>query len=347
MESLAYEKAAVAHNAAAHLCALAIAEPRTESESTRRAVAHFQHAAGIFGFIESTTQLAGAPDEYLPPGLHAQRELMLAQAQECVWHKAVRDVLKDSTVARLAVACAERYALVQRAGRALPDTWLAHARIKELHFAAAAQLRRSRDDLAERRYGDELGRLTLALEHTSAAQRVRSRGLPAPGVLDDLHALQGTIQANLSRAERDNELVYLEMPTPRTSLSEIGAAHMVKAVVREGLDAPVTWLRGRARVWFDRLLTYGIDAALRVYSDRRAHYIDDVLGRRATALDEAAHSCVRADQRTLGPASPPAARVHRATIAPAAVSAQAGRRGSSGWHRRTPPACARYARVSA
>lgn len=282
-----FERVGAAYAIATHLVALAAAEPLGERESTRRAVAHLQDAAGVLAHAAGLAPADG-PADLAPDALRALSELVLAQAQERIWHRAVRDGLRDATVARLAAACAQRYASAQRG---MPSALLTHCRANELHFAAAAQLRRSREDLAARRFADELARLALARTHTEAALRLPARAL-APGAPGALAALHGVIDANLRRAERDNELVYLEAPTAPTSLAPIDAAHMAHAAPTE-LAAPHALLRTRgATPWLDRLATYGIDVALRVYSDRRAQYIDGEIGARAAALDAAADAAL-------------------------------------------------------
>ena len=57
--------------------------------------------------------------------------------------------------------------------------------IKKAHFAAAAQYRRSIDDLAANRYGEEIGRLKLAESTIKKALETSKRGVPA-SLFDDL-----------------------------------------------------------------------------------------------------------------------------------------------------------------
>ena len=57
--------------------------------------------------------------------------------------------------------------------------------IKKAHFAAAAQYRRSIDDLAANRYGEEIGRLRVADAVVKKALETSTRGV-SPGLFADL-----------------------------------------------------------------------------------------------------------------------------------------------------------------
>jgi programmed cell death 6-interacting protein len=73
---------------------LATAQSRTTADSLKRACQYFQQAAGIFEHLSGQTN-----DLRLPPGVVVDdfsestvstlKFLMLAQAQECFWQKAV------------------------------------------------------------------------------------------------------------------------------------------------------------------------------------------------------------------------------------------------------------------
>lgn len=144
---------------------------------------------------------------------------------------------------------------------------------KHYHFAAAAQYRKSNDDLAEKRYGDELGRLMLAASYVRRALALPTRTLPLPALVEDLQGLQAIVDTNLARAERDNQLIYLEPTTSEASLPLIGAALMAKEAPADLLAPLASIRRPEHELWFYRLITYGIDVAERLYADRKRHFI--------------------------------------------------------------------------
>lgn len=309
VDSLLYERASIEWNIMAHYANLAYSESRRDAESIRRALLNFQLAAGVLQHIgetlsDSLMQTAGVPDEYRGESIEALQMLMLAQAQEGVWQKGVLDGLKDTTIARLARSTADLYeaslsACDKHAGAsAFLRPWVGHIRYKQCHFAAVAQYRKSCDDLAQKRYGDELGRLEVAMASVNTAQRVPSRNLPLQSITSDLQSLHSIIQTNQKRAEKDNQLVYLEPTTAPGRLPDIGTAVMVKPMVPQELQDPVAWLKQQQQPesapWFARLLTYGIDVAVRIYSDRKKQYLDTVLDEQRRSLDRAAEDAISA-----------------------------------------------------
>ncbi|WFD01903.1 pH-response regulator protein palA/rim20 [Malassezia obtusa] len=297
--SLAVERACIVQCVAAQYAQLGRAEPRSDKESIRRATGYFQHAAGSLEVLEtlagSDVQHAQPPAELATASIQALRYLMLAQAQECFWQKAMQDALKDTTIAKLARSVADLYdaSASAAASSPLPQGYKVHMRFKQLHFAAAAQYRKSCDDLAQKRYGDELGRLTVAAACVRRALALPVRTLPAPALVDDLRGLQAIVEANLARAERDNQLIYLESTTSEASLPDLGTAVMARAAPPDGLAAPLALLP-ESELWFRGLITYGIDVAERLYSDRKRHFIEATVEPRLAALDAEA-AAVRAE----------------------------------------------------
>ncbi|WFD30257.1 pH-response regulator protein palA/rim20 [Malassezia sp. CBS 17886] len=336
--TLGAEHACIMLMAASYQSQLGRAEPRRDSDSLRRAANYFQQAAGtLLRLAESMASRAvpASVPELHPGVLRGLADLMLAQAQECFWQKARQDGLKNTNIARLAQGAADLYAgslaAVEKAGTsALPSGWLAHIRCKRWHFAAVAQFRLSCSDLAHKRHGDELGRLALATEYADAAAKAPPHALPEHVVAGDLASLRAVIDENLRRAEKDNQLIYLAQPTAPASLSPIEGAVMVR-------EAPVPELRlpyqdGEA-LWFARLITYGIDVALRLYLDAKAQFVQD-LEARQMQLDDAAAGALRTLRlpelldRIEQPAQVPKACVAQAQTAathtiPAAASAVA------------------------
>lgn len=257
-------------------------ESRSTHESLKRAANLFQIAAGCLAYMATLT---------LPDPLHDQvpclRDLMLAQAQECFWQKAVQDGLKDTTIAKLAQGVSTQYAncaaLAPQA--ALPSGWVQHMECKRWHFAAAAIYRKSCDDLAQRRHADELGRLMLAASYVERAKRAGTRAVAA-AVVHDVQSLYDIIRTNLIRADKDNDLIYLEAPTNAAHLPNIGAALLATEQCPPQIQAPVTYLQEAKKApWFGRLMTYGVDVAVRLYADRKAQFLEHALEATVSRLD--------------------------------------------------------------
>ncbi|SOV02700.1 related to RIM20 - protein involved in proteolytic activation of Rim101p [Ustilago sp. UG-2017a] len=316
---LAFEKANVLFSLAALYSALGCAESRTDKESIKFATAWFQNAAGVVqhiidNLVEPTRHLTPPCADLSPRLLSCIRDLMLAQAQECFWQKAVMDRMKDFTIAKLAEKASDFYAAALQAvtesptddARAepadtakitLPSGWENHLTVKRWHFAAAAQYRKACDDLGANRYGDELGRLHLAEQHVKKALDSAKRGV-SDAITSDLKSLQGILQSNIARATRDNNLIYLEAVTPATQLSPIQPAAMVKPLVPVEIARPIAHLRDAPQPAFGRplfaeLVPYGVHLAISIYDDRKDSFVRDTIAGRRDELDALATSMLQ------------------------------------------------------
>lgn len=197
-----------------------------------------------------------------------------------------------------------------------------HLSSKQSHFSAAAQFRKSCDDLAASRcvsfdqstvdmltvssfrYGDEIARLRVAeklvKDGLSSAKRA-SR----PRVAEDLkvslschfceawadflttQTLQAIVADNLARAVKDNELIYLQPITPMSSLSDIQSAPMAKATIPPELAAPIDHLQSSAlgTPLFQTLVPHGVHLAISIYDDRKDQLVRTSISERAEELD--------------------------------------------------------------
>lgn len=319
-----YERAALLFSVAAIYSAMGANETRAEGESIKRAIAAFQASAGTLHYILVhiapllTPLFTGknarfADVDLLPARLACLRDAMLAQAQECFWQKAVADRLKDATIAKLATRTSELYAsAVEFAetggsiepaetgaprGCEMPKEWLNHMGIKRWHFAAAAQFRKSTDDLSANRYGDELGRLRLAEQYTKKAGEISKSGV-SDAIISDLKSLQGVIQTNLARASKDNDLIYLEAVTPADKLSTIASAAMVEAKVPGELASPIQYLRDSpapafGKPLFRELVPYGVHVAISVFDERKDSFVREEIEVKKQELDALAASTLQ------------------------------------------------------
>ncbi|KAI8092802.1 BRO1-like domain-containing protein [Halteromyces radiatus] len=233
--------------------------------------------------------------------------LMLAQAQECVWQKAAMDQLRDGTIARLAIKIANFYdAAYELASNSsiqnvFPRHWLTHMQIKALHFNAAAHYRKSCECISKNKYGEEIARLQLANGYVKRAfDMLRSFfSNNSPGisnaVINDLKSLQQIIQTNLARAVKDNDVIYLEQIPSPSALPPIQQFEMVQPVAPPDVADPVSLMLNNERrsdalphpviglPLFQKLVPFAVHQAASVYVDRKERIIkEDIIGR----LDE-------------------------------------------------------------
>ena len=77
-------------------------QSRITAESLRRACHYFQQAAGTFDHLSTQTSSLRFPpgvvvDDFTEPTVSSLKFLMLAQAQECFWQKAVLGILTPTS----------------------------------------------------------------------------------------------------------------------------------------------------------------------------------------------------------------------------------------------------------
>ncbi|KAI8339076.1 BRO1-like domain-containing protein [Chlamydoabsidia padenii] len=226
--------------------------------------------------------------------------LMLGQAQECVWQKAAMDQLRDGTIARLAIKIANFYdaayelATNSSIQSVFPRHWLDHMQVKTHHFNAAAQFRKSRECISKNKYGEEIARLQLANGHVKRAFDMPLR-LVSPTVINDLKSLQQIIQTDLARAIKDNDVIYLEQIPSPSALPPIQQSEMVQPEAPVDVTDPVSlMLNNEQRAdslphpviglpLFQKLVPFAVHQAASVYVDRKERIIkEDIIGR----LDE-------------------------------------------------------------
>ncbi|KAI8362722.1 BRO1-like domain-containing protein [Choanephora cucurbitarum] len=234
--------------------------------------------------------------------------LMLAQAQECVWQKAAMDQLRDGTIARLALQVASFYeAAYELASNSAIQTvysksWIVHMQIKALHFEAAAQFRKSCECISQDKYGQEVARLQLSSDCVRRAFDLAKANRFQSAIMNDLKSLQQIISTNLARAEKDNDMIYLEtIPSP-SSLPTILKTQMVKATAPPEISDPVSLMMHAEKSnlphpliglpLFQKLVPFAVHQAASVYVDRKERLVKEDIISRLEELTGVYHSSI-------------------------------------------------------
>ncbi len=211
--NLRFELANVLFNLASLYSQLAYSTNRTTSEGLKEASNYSCRAAGVISYLkdEIIPDMRSTPPEDMDQmTLDCLQQLLLAQAQECYWHKAVIDGLRDASIAKLAAQLSDYYSTASDfavKSDAISSEWIHHMTAKHHHFAAVAQYRASRDCLEKRRYGEEVARLRDSLACVNEA--LREARYINKVVLGDLQTLKNRLMEDLKRAEKDNDIIYL------------------------------------------------------------------------------------------------------------------------------------------
>ncbi|KAH3074367.1 hypothetical protein KXW78_005350 [Aspergillus fumigatus] len=111
--NLRFELANILFNLAALYSQLAFSVNRTTSDGLKQACNYFCQSAGVLLHLRADIlpDLRTSPPEDMDEmTLQSLEQLLLAQAQECFWQKAVKDGLKDASIARLAAKVSDFYA---------------------------------------------------------------------------------------------------------------------------------------------------------------------------------------------------------------------------------------------
>ncbi|KAG9103109.1 pH-response regulator protein palA/rim20 [Ceratobasidium sp. 370] len=300
-DDLNLERACVLFNLAALYSQLGTAGGRNNTEDIKVVAANFQNAAGVLQYLSkevvpslasSLGQTTTMPSELTEPALKSLELLMLAQAQECFWQKASMESYKDGTLSKLAKQVSIHYENSLSAATILspspfPQEWLNHITLKKHHFEGVAQFRQSRSDLHTHKYGIELGRLKLAQSEVKQGLDRASRGV-AKAVIDDMKvttSLSKTLETNLARAQKDNDLIYHQTVPPESTLPPIVGANMVQSIISNKLQNPSLMVGDTENALFSGLVAYGVRMAVEVYIDRRENWIKEEVEGKAKELD--------------------------------------------------------------
>ncbi|KAK7051008.1 pH-response regulator protein palA/rim20 [Paramarasmius palmivorus] len=292
LRNLIFERASVVFNLAALYSQLAAAEDRSHGDGIKRAAGMYQNASGSLQYLrtEVLPKLVFSPeDEDTPLDLSVSfvqslEWLMLAQAQECYWQKARLDNYKNGLISKLAASASKLYqsslTTVRDASPPInylfPNEWLAHIEAKQYHFEAVAYYRKSRDELESNRYGHELAYLTQALARAKKAYDIARKGKVSPTVVHDVQAFLEAVQKDVTRAERDNDLIYHQDVPVSSALPPVAHTTVAKITIpKELLDPNEVVASGD--MLFSELLGWGAREAINIYNDRRKNLIQDGL----------------------------------------------------------------------
>ncbi|KAK5138371.1 hypothetical protein LTR08_003432 [Meristemomyces frigidus] len=281
--NIRFELVNVLFNLAAMYSQLALASNRATGDGLKSAASNFCFAAGVISHLKTTVipELRTTPPEDMDTlTLESLEALMLAQAQECFWQKAVKDGLKDASIAKLAAKVSDLYndaADWALKSPSVPSEWIHHLNAKSHHFAAAAQYRASLDCLEKRKYGEEVARLRDSL--ACVTQAIKEPNLNK-AVLGDLNGLKTRVSEDLKRAEKDNDTIYLLPEPPKSELKVLDRASMVAARVPKEVSNSQDMLGDCGELGkplFAKLVPYSVHVAASIYADRRDRLVNNTI----------------------------------------------------------------------
>lgn len=248
-------------------CQKACKENQFSDEGIKAACSYFKLAAGCFDHLR---RLKIPLDDFDHATVQSLHWLMLAQAQELTWNKAIANTsMKNTVIARLSIKVAEMYNFAlecaERSDSIILD-WINQFKVKKNHFLAAALYRMSIVALDSFEYGKQVAYLKFASVTCSEADKCTRYVNTA--VLEDLQGLTTVVNETLRSAEKDNDLVYLK-PVPNSKdLPPIQGVAMVNAETPAKLND-----RGDIQNAFASLLPFSIIQVAQAFKERHEQFI--------------------------------------------------------------------------
>lgn len=297
--NIRFELANVLFNLAVLYCQLATCANRSTAEGLKSACNYFSLSAGVISHLKTTVlpeMRSAAPEDMDPMTLECIELLMLAQCQECFWAKAVKDGLKDASIAKLAAKVSDLYSQASDFGiksEAISSEWIHHMSAKHHHFAGAAQYRAACDCLEKRKYGEEVARLRDSV--SCANEGIKESRYISQTVAGELNGLKSKVEEDLKRAEKDNDLIYLIPVPPKSELKILDRASMATAKIAPQIADPISMLGENGelgKMLFSKLVPYSVHLAASVYSSRRDQTIDGIANE-IEALNTRIHDLLR------------------------------------------------------
>ncbi|KAI1322102.1 BRO1-like domain-containing protein [Xylariaceae sp. FL0255] len=296
--NLQFERANIIFNLAALYSQLAVGSNRSNTDGLKTAASYFSQSAGVLTYLKNEVipeLRTTPPDDMEEHALESLIQLQLAQSQECFWQKAVMDGYKDASIAKLAAKVSDFYNLAGEAAmlsESVSSSWIHHMSAKHHHFAAAAQYRAACECLEKRKYGEEVARLRDAVACVGEGMKESRGGYLNKIVVEDLNNLKRRVEEDLKRAERDNDVIYLNPITPKSELKLLDRATMASAKTPPQVANPLEYVGEKCEfgpALFTKLVPYAVHLAVSIYEERRDRMVNQNIISELETLNEKIH----------------------------------------------------------
>lgn len=233
--SLSYERVCILYNIAASMSQVASAqinEGLNNDSALKLSAKYFSSASGIFQALKHLTPTAlgnnGVTEDLKTDSLQVLHLLTLAQAQESFFFKASNDRMKDAVIAKIANQVEDYYAETFKfvsAKYIWPDEdWPRIIKMKQLAFGAIAEFYQSLVNGSKSEYGEQLARLTLAMDSFKLAESTGTHIYPS--VYKEYSNKATKIYEEV---KKDNDFIYHARIPDLKSLPDMGKAVIAKA----------------------------------------------------------------------------------------------------------------------
>ncbi|RNA12130.1 programmed cell death 6-interacting [Brachionus plicatilis] len=254
-------------------------------EGLKTATKLYQQAAGCFSYIRENSLTSTRNDctsDLYPETLSALVQIMLAQAQEVFYLKAVKDKMRDLIMSKLAAQCSDNYAEAMKSVqldslKELQKVWLPILAGKQALYHALSEYHKAEHESNEKNIGECIARLGKAAELIKTAEQ---RGGKEMAVKSHLN----TIQVAHEKAKRENEYVYHERVPDYLSLKPLEKAALAKVIA---VKFPIS---DEFRDLFATLVPMNVHNGLQLFKTKKMEAFNLEIGklRQATELLNAA-----------------------------------------------------------
>eukprot|EP01117_Protostelium_nocturnum_P017320 TRINITY_DN7038_c0_g1_i1.p1 TRINITY_DN7038_c0_g1~~TRINITY_DN7038_c0_g1_i1.p1 ORF type:complete len:805 (+),score=310.62 TRINITY_DN7038_c0_g1_i1:178-2592(+) len=282
--SIYFEKVNVLFNIGAILSQLGSMQNRTSVEGLKVACQNFQQAAGAFQVLKDEIEKHPQPGsvDLSLDSISMFIQLMLAQAQECFYDKAVKDNMSPSIVSKLAIQTADFYdaAFQLLSTPAItsiaPKSYSSHIQSKSLLFKSNANYQLSLVLGKEDKYGEQIARLKIAMESLEEIKKKYLRYLPND-LQTEINSTSTVALKTLESCEKDNDTIYNDPIPHESKLPSIERKTIVKA-----LPLPESCNLSADKDPFGKLIPFAITEKLSTYQARK----DGLIRNELQVLDE-------------------------------------------------------------
>ena len=235
----------------------------------------FQRSAGCFDYL--LRQLKSSPSNregligLLSESLEFLKWLMLAEAQELVWQKAIVTKSKDTLIAKLAMQVSEYYSFAfkfSEKDNSVNRKFFYHVLVKLSHFRAVFHWRMANHSQENFQYGVQILHLRLAAEYIADG----SIGKPFidEAVLKDFEGLEKIIMSTLRIAQKNNEFIHHNVIPGREVVGNIKGISLVY---------PIQPSNSLEKNWhveeFDLLIPYFLLETAEAFRQRQESFVTD------------------------------------------------------------------------
>lgn len=312
--SLAFEKASVVHAIGSIMSHLACAESRNDGDGLKKAFNYFQCSAGLFNFIAENFLYAPSLD-MSQEVLAIYRTMMLAQAQECFYEKAVMDSKSPKIICKLSSQLAIQFASLRDLAGEHPATavkftpFRLSAETKAKYYHAITQFYKALECEQATRIGEGVARMKYA--ETILKDALKTGSFSSSGMTKEfLQSFQTILIAKTKALEKDNDLVYHDTIPATESLDSVAGLSMVKPITLREMDPSVIELIGDDL--FKKLVPMHVHEVSSLYSEEKAKIVrshtqhaqqaDDIVVQLLASLNlPAAVQNVRQNRNSSGP----------------------------------------------